>query len=201
LAKTPDTGLQLHRVFDYLRPGHLGAWGVMFWRGGGLWLAAVLLSGCVTERTGFDYAAVTQKIGAPRAGQSRIVVLQEKGNSLGATVCEVTIDGSPAGKLTNGTYVYADRPAGRHQLLATEALFPGQSRREITTESARIHFFLARPSERHNAVTGMGLVGGLAGIAVASVVTSGSESSGPIDFFPLDEAAARAAITGLQLAQ
>jgi hypothetical protein len=36
---------------------------------------------------------------------------------------------------------------------------------------------------------------------VASAVTSGSDSPGPIDFFPLDEAAARTTIAELQLAE
>jgi hypothetical protein len=44
-----------------------------------LLIVAVLLSGCAaTERTGFDYAGMTQKAGPPRPGQSRIVVLREK---------------------------------------------------------------------------------------------------------------------------
>lgn len=173
----------------------------MFWRGVGLFVAAILLSGCVTERAGFDYAAVSQKIGAPRAGQSRIVVIQEKTSSLSATACDIKLDGSPVGKLKLGTYLYADRPAGRHQLLATETMFPGESKRDFTTESGRTYFFLARPSERHNAVTGMTFAGGLAGMLVASAVTSGSENPGPVDLLALDEATARTAIAGLQLAE
>jgi hypothetical protein len=173
----------------------------MYWRSVALSVAAVLLSGCVTERTGFDYGAMMQKVGPPGAGQSRIVVLQERTNALAATLCDVKLDGSPMGRLKGGTYVYADHPAGRHQLLATEALFPGESKREITTQSGRTYFFVARPSERHNAVIGMTLAGGLAGMLVTSAVTSGADSQGPIDFFPLDEAAARTTIAALQLAE
>jgi hypothetical protein len=187
-------------VFLVIGPGEdLG--NVMFLRGVALCVAAVLLSSCVTERTGFDYAAMVQKVGPPGAGQSRIVVLQEKGNALGATVCDVNLDGTPVGRLRPGAYVYADRPAGRHQLLATETMFPGESRREITTVSGRTYFFLARPSERHNAVIGMSFAGGLAGMLVASAATSGSDNPGPVDFFPLDEAAARTTIAELQLAE
>jgi hypothetical protein len=47
----------------------------------------------------------------------------------------------------------------------------------------------------------MAVVGGLAGAVVASVATSGSDSSGPVDFFPLDETAARSTIAELQLAE
>lgn len=111
------------------------------------------------------------------------------------------LDGGPMGRLKNGTYVYADRPAGQHQLLATESTFPGDSKRDITTESGRTYFFLARVSDRHNSVTGMGMVGGLAGALVASAATSGSENPGPVDFFPLDEAAARTTIAELRLAE
>jgi Protein of unknown function (DUF2846) len=173
----------------------------MYWRGVALCVTAVLLSGCVTERSGFDYAGMMQKVGPPRAGQARVVVLQEKTTAFGATLCDVKLDGSPIGRLKIGTYVYADHPAGRHQLQATETMFPGESKRDITTQSGRTYFFLARPSERHNAVIGMTFAGGLAGMIVASAVTSGSDSPGPIDFFPLDEAAARTTIAELQLAE
>jgi hypothetical protein len=174
---------------------------MMFWRGVTLSVAAILLSACATERTGFDYPAMTQKVGPPRAGHSRIVVLQEKTSAFGATVCDVMLNGSAVGRLKIGTYVYADLPAGRHQLLATEAMFPGESKRDITTESGRTYFFLARTSERHNAVTGMTYAAGLAGMLIASVATSGGDNTGPVDFFPLEESAARVTIAGLQLAE
>jgi hypothetical protein len=167
-----------------------------------LLIVAVLLSGCVTE-SGVDFAGLTRKIGPPKPGQSRIVVLQEKrsGISLAICACEVTLDGGVLGKLKPGTYVYADRPAGRHQLSATEIMFPGESRRDITTESGRTYFFVARSSERHNAVTGMTVVGGLAGMLVTSAVTSGTDNPGPVDLFPLEEAAARVTIAELQLSE
>jgi len=144
---------------------------------------------------------MTHKLGPPRAGQARIVVLQEKITAFGATVCDMKLDGDPVGRLRPGTYVYADRPAGRHQLLATETLFPGESKRDITTQSGRTYFFLARTSDRHNAVTGMTMVAGLAGGLVTAAVTSGGDSTGPVDLFPLDEAAARVTLTELQLAE
>ena len=48
--------------------------------GRGIALLGVLLSlsGCVTAKIGTDYAAVSQKMGPPKPGQSRIVVLQQK---------------------------------------------------------------------------------------------------------------------------
>ena len=173
----------------------------MFWRGVALWVAATLLSGCVTERSGFDYAAMMQKVGPPRAGLARIVVLQEKITEVGATVCDIKLDGETVGRLRPGTYLYADRPAGRHQLQATETLFPGESKRDITTESGRTYFFLARTSDRHKAVTGLTILGGLAGAVVASAATAASENPGPVDLLPLNETAARTTIAELQLAE
>ena len=174
----------------------------MFWRGVIISIVAVLLSGCVSDRAGTDYAAIAQKVGPPKPGQSRIVVLQEKrdGLSMALCACDLKLDGSPIGKVTVGTYVYADRPAGRHQLLASELLFPGDTKRDIVTESGRTYFFLVRASERHNAVTGVTMIGGLAGAVVASVATSGSDNPGPAVFFPLDEASARTTLAELQLA-
>jgi hypothetical protein len=43
------------------------------------------------------------------------------------------------------------------------------------------------------------MVGGVAGALVASGASSGSENPGPVDFVPLDEAAARTKIEELQL--
>ena len=174
----------------------------MFWRGVIFLTAIVLLSGCVSDRVGTDYAAVAQKVGPPKPGQSRIVVLQEKrdGLSMALCACEVKIDGGSIGKVIVGTYAYADRPAGRHQLVASEFMFPGDTKRDIVTESGHTYFFLIKASERHNAVTGVTLVGGLAGAVVASVATSGSDNLGPAVFFPLDEASARTTLADLHLA-
>jgi hypothetical protein len=163
----------------------------------------LLLSGCVSDRIGTDYAAIAHKVGPPKPGQSRIVVLQEKrdGLSMALCACDLKLDGSPIGKVTVGTYVYADRPAGRHQLTASEVLFPGETKRDITTESGRTYFFLVRSSERHDAVTGVTMIGGLAGAVVASVATYGNENPGPANFFPLDESTARTTLAQLQLAE
>jgi hypothetical protein len=177
--------------------------GVMLLRGVIISIVAVLLSGCVSDRTGFDYAAITQKIGPPKPGQSRIVVLQEKAGavSLSYCICDMKLDGTPIGTVKPGSYVYADRPAGVHVLSATETLFPGETKRDITTGSGRTHFFLARAGQRHDTVTGMALAGGLVGAAVASVATAGSDNPGPADLYPLEETAARTTLAGLQLAE
>ena len=173
----------------------------MFWRAGVLSVVAVIISGCVTERSGADFASMSQKIGPQRPGQARIVVFREQAYAgVVDQGWDVKLDGGPLTDLKTGTFVYADRPAGRHQLSATEALFPGVSQRDINAESGRTYFFLARPSERSKTLGAMSAAGGLAGLVVAAAVTSGNENLGPLDFFPMDEATARTAMTDLRLA-
>jgi hypothetical protein len=172
----------------------------MFLRDVVLGVVAILLLGCAGV-TGPDYAGLVQKVGPPRPGQSRIVVLQEISSGFADSACNVVVDGSPVGTLKLGSYVYVDRPAGHHQLLATQTLFPGDSKRDITTQPGRTYFFLVRTSERAKALTGAAIVGGLAGVVVVSAVTSGSENLGPVDIFPLDETTARRTIADLRLAE
>ncbi|WP_334375113.1 DUF2846 domain-containing protein [Bradyrhizobium sp. AZCC 1719] len=156
----------------------------------------------MTAKVGTDYAAISQRVGPPKPGQSRVVVLQKKrdGLSMAICACEVRVDGSPMGKVLVGTYAYADLPAGPHQLVASETLFPGETRRDFTTAPGRTYFFLVKSSARHDAVSGMSLVGGLAGVAVAAVATSGHDNLGPGEFIPLDEPTARTMLAELQLA-
>jgi hypothetical protein len=164
---------------------------------------AALLSGCVSDGVGSNYAAVTQKVGPPKAGQSRIVVFQEKrqGLSMALCACQVALDGNAIGKVGPGTYVYADRPAGRHQLVTTESLFPGESKRDFTTVSGRTYYLLIRTSERHDTMTGGALVAGVAGVLVTAVATSDKDDQGPAQLIPLDEATARTALAELELAE
>jgi hypothetical protein len=175
----------------------------MFRRNGVLLVGALLLSACASNGVGTDYAAIAQKIGPPKAGQSRIVVLQEnrKGLSLALCACDMQLDGNPIGKVIAGTYVYADRPAGRHQLVASETLFPGETKRDFATVPGCTYYFLARSSERHDTMTGGVVLFGLAGAAVTSIATSGSENPGPAELVPLDESNAKIALAELQLAQ
>ena len=160
----------------------------------------LFLSGCVSDGVGTDYASVAQKVGPPRAGQSRVVVFQEKrqGLSMALCACQIAIDGNPIGKVIVGSYVYVDRPAGRHQLVATETMFPGETRLEITTAPGRTYYFLVRSSERHDAVTGGAVVAGLAGMLVTTVATSDKEGQGPAQLIPMDEATARTALADLE---
>jgi len=61
--------------------------------------------------------------------------------------------------------------------------------------------FLIRSSARHDAVTGVTMVAGLAGALVSSVATAANDNPGPAEFVPLDEPAARMTLAELQLAQ
>jgi len=48
----------------------------------------------------------------------------------------VKLDGTPMGELKTGTYVYADRPAGRHQLSYEVGLFRASA--SVTSPSCRV---------------------------------------------------------------
>jgi hypothetical protein len=62
-----------------------------------------------------------------------------------------------------------------------------------------VYFFLVQSSQRAKAISAGAMVGGVAGALVASGASSGSDNPGPVDFVPLDDAAARHAIEELQL--
>ena len=175
----------------------------MFGRYAALLAGVLMVSGCVSDGVGTDYAAISQKFGPPKPGHSRVVVLQEKrkGLSMAFCACDLKLDGEPIGKVAFGTYAFADRPAGRHQLVASEVMFPGDTTFNFATESGRTYFFLLRSSERHDSVTGVSMVGGLVGGFVASAATANAANPGPADFVALDEATARTTLAELQLAQ
>jgi hypothetical protein len=67
----------------------------MIRRGAWICAALLLLSGCVTDKVGPDYAATPQRIGPPPTGRSRIVLLaaQKKGLLFQGTVCDVKLCG------------------------------------------------------------------------------------------------------------
>jgi hypothetical protein len=91
-----------------------------------LLVIAPMVSGCVTGKAGTEYAVVLRQLGPPKAGTSRVVFLSEKGAS-GSGSCELAIDIRTVGRVRPGTYAYADIPAGRRALVATQALIPGDS--------------------------------------------------------------------------
>ena len=88
-------------------------------------------------------------------------------------------------------------------MTATEAAFPGVTHYDITAQSGQTYFFVARTSKRKNAmIAAAGATGGgILGLALGTAFTSGYDNPGPIDFFPLDETAARTTIAELKLGQ
>ena len=174
----------------------------MLLRGLVLLVAAALLCGCeTTARSGLDYSETLRKVGPPRAGQARIVVLREKGyGGLADARRGFSLDGTPLSGLKTGTYVYADRPAGQHQFVAEEAGFPGVTRIDFAARSGETLFFVARMSERKNAVIANASTG-LLGYGLTLAMTAGYKNQGPMDFMALDETAARTTIAELKLAQ
>jgi hypothetical protein len=165
-------------------------------------VVAALLCGCETDRQGLDYSEMLRKVGPPGSGKSRIVVLREKGYAgIADPGWDVRLDGGPMADLKTGTYVYLDRPPGQHQISATAAMFPGTSQVDISTQSGRTYFFLARPSERSKVLNGMSAAGGVAGLLVGAALTSSNSNPGPLDFFPLQEDSAQTTIAELKLAQ
>lgn len=173
----------------------------MLWRMAVLSIVAVMISGCATARNGADFASTSQKLGPTKPGQARIVVFREQAFGLIDPGLDVKLDGQPMGDLKAGTYAYADRPAGRHQLSSESAAFPGVTRQDITITAGRTHFFVAKPSDRARTLTMTSAAGGLVGLAVGTAMTSGDSNPGPIDFIPLEEGAARQAISELRLAE
>jgi hypothetical protein len=175
------------------RQGYVG-------RGSAL-LLALLVAGCAFGKAGTEYAVVSQKMGLPRAGQSRIILLSQKDSWLDRTSCDAKIDGISLNRLLPGTYASIDRPAGPHHLAATQSLFPGDSMMDFNTEAGRTYFFSIRPSERARALQAGGAVFGLVGFGVAAAASSDAQNKGPVDFVALDEGQARGALAELLLAE
>jgi Protein of unknown function (DUF2846) len=173
----------------------------MFGRGVALVLGALLLCSCqTTERHGLDYAAMTQKIGPPKAGQAHIVMLREKTFSIVDADSRFELDGEPVRGLKTGTYVYADRPAGQHRFTASEGGFPGTTEIDIAVQSGRTYFYVVRMSDRKAAIVANG-GNGVLGLVLSTALTAGYKNPGPLDFLPLEEAAARTAIAELRSAE
>jgi hypothetical protein len=170
----------------------------MLRRGILLSVIAVILTGCVTG-SGSDYASLSQKIGAPKAGQARIVVFREKqfrGSLDGGY--DIKLDGEPMRPLRVGTYFYVDRPAGKHQMTCDVLMFPGTTHFDFAVQPGRTYYYVARDSARSDQLMGAQIGAGLVGYAVGAAMTSNSANPGPIDLIAVEEATARTAMAELQ---
>src|SRR4051812_22547913 len=135
----------------------------MVWRIVVLWMVALVMAGCAGD-TGPDFSTLSGKLGPPRGGQARLVLLRESSIVLGSY--DVKLDGTPLSGLKSGTYIYADRPAGLHQLTGDEVLFPGSSQHDIRMEPGRTYFVLVKLSKKSETLRAMSIMGGLTGFAI-----------------------------------
>jgi hypothetical protein len=162
-------------------------------------IAAAAVSGCAATRTGAEFASIGQ---SPKAGTARVVVLQERAYSgVFDRGLPVALDGEIMGELKTGTFVYRDRPAGRHQLSVDLWDTPGTTRYDFVAAPGRTYYFSTRASDRSKAMFAGAAFGGLAGLAITAAATSNAQNPGPIDFVPVDEATARQMLAELRLAQ
>jgi Protein of unknown function (DUF2846) len=158
---------------------------------------AAMMAGCVSDGAAPDFATLSKNLGPPRPGQARIVLLRPQPFPL--ISFDVKLDGAPLAGLKGRTYVYADRPAGTHHLTGDAIMFPGTTDYVITAQSGRTYFFRVDTSKKSDALTAMGAVGGLAGYAIGAIATSKADNPGPLEFVPLDSAAAMRAMAELRL--
>ena len=158
---------------------------------------ALLVSGCLTGKEGTEFAVVSQKIGSPRPGYSRIVIMSLKDSWLDRTNCDAKVDDIAMNRLLPGTYAYLDRPAGPHHVVATQILFPGETVLDFNTESGRTYFFSIKP----RAMQGGAMVFGLVGAGVMAAASSGADNKGPVDLVPLQDSQARAVMAELLQAE
>jgi hypothetical protein len=164
-------------------------------------VAIAMLAGCAgPTRTGATLEAVAKTVGAPKAGQARVVIIRPKELELFDIGWEARLDGAPLGNLKTGTFVYRDCSAGNHQLTFAR---PGDlfraSHREFAVVSARTYYFRLEMNDKGRMVAA-GSGAGLTGLLITSVAAAAQDDRGFFDFVPLDETAARTALADLHLA-
>jgi Protein of unknown function (DUF2846) len=167
-------------------------------------VAVAIVAGCAgPTRTGARLDDLRKTIGAPKAGQARIIVLRDKAfPGLFDTGWKVHLDGTPMGDLKTGTFIYSDRSPGPHRLSFER---PGDlsraSHHEFTAVPARTYFFRLELNEKGRLVEAGSTSAGLAGLFISSAISAAADERGLFDFIPLDEAAARDAMADLRLAE
>ena len=67
------------------------------------------------------------------------------------------------------------------------------TRQDLNLQAGQTYFFVARDSKRKNAYAATASTG-LLGLALTTAITSTYDNPGPLDFFPLEESAAKATI-------
>jgi hypothetical protein len=112
------------------------------------------------------------------------------------------LDEAPTGDLKTGTFVYRDLPVGSHKLFFARPLelFRG-SQQEFSAAPGRTYFFRLDMNDKGKWIAASGVIAGVAGIVASSAVSAAADERGLFDFTPLDEAAAKAAMAELHMAE
>jgi len=169
--------------------------------------AALLLSFAtallLADSAGQAGPALQTTMAAPAAGTARIVVMRPENGFMGAgdRAFAVKIDGRPMPDLMTGSFVFVDRPAGRHVVEADLWDIPGVTRYQVNAVSGRTYYVVAKLNKGVNKTTLGALGGGLLGkYIVASAAGLGGEH-GAIDLNPVGEATAKQIIAKLKPAR
>jgi hypothetical protein len=176
---------------------------VKFYRIPAAILVAILVTGCAAPtRTGATLDTLTKNIGAPKAGHARVFVMRDKAfPGIIDAGWNVQLDGQTMGDLKTGTFVYLDRPTGRHQLTFFRAGdLAHVSRLDFDVAAGRSYYFRIELNDKGRAVAAGSSQGGILPLLVTSAVTAAVDDRGLFDFIPLDDAGARQAMIELRLA-
>lgn len=163
---------------------------------------AALVTGCVTDQSGPALESLST-MAPPTGGSARIVVMRPENGFMGAgdRSFGIKLDGESMGDLMTGTFVFRDRPAGRHQIAADLWDIPGVTHYDVNAAAGRTYYVVAKLNENVNAMYGAQIVGGLAGkFIVAAASGMGGERSA-IDLTPMSEADAKRLVAGLKQAR
>jgi hypothetical protein len=165
-------------------------------------LAAALIGGCAgPARTGLTLDAVNKSMGAPKAGQSRVVVLRKKEFAgIFDVGYDVRLNGQSMGDLKTGTFIYADSRAGAEELTLRQAELTRTSHVTFSAAPGRTYFYRVDLNDKGRAIMASTQAGGLVGMFVSSAVSDMKDDRGVFDFIPLDEANARQEMAELRLA-
>jgi len=160
-----------------------------------------MVSGCATTRDGASYSAFAQKVGLPRPGTARVVIMRDKGYAgLIDAAWVVRADDHPMTGLKTGTFVYRDVPAGHHQFSFVWSDFPRPSRLDMDAVAGRTYYYRLQLNDKGALLRGGGSAG-VVGMLVTGAMAAAADDRGAYDFVPVDEATARQALTELALSE
>ena len=166
-------------------------------------LAVTAVTGCAAPaRTGATLDALTKNIGMPKPGHARVFVLRDKAFAgIIDAGWNVQLDGQTMGDLKTGTFVYLDRPAGRHHLsFSRGGDLAHVSRLDFDVAGGRTYYFRIELNEKGRMVAAGSSMGGVLPLLVTSAVAAAKDDRGLFDFIPLDHATAIQAVAELRLA-